>query len=704
MITSSSSVFVTGFTCEARDDGQLHADAQTVAYDAESGAELWVNRYDGALEGNDAGFGIAVSPDGATVVVAGIQDQSPTWPKNVTTGDYLTIAYDAATGEQRWVRSYTSPQTGLGSNPQNPSDAATAVTISDDGARVYVTGDSYRLAPFPFQADFATISYETESGRQSWVKRNSAPACDDKSEDVPLAIASQGDEIYVGGYSGADCGSEWARYYVFKLRDVRDEERADLLWDGIHEGPIPVAGDIGVSEDAVVLTGSSSARCPFNNARIRNYTTVAFDRSTGEKRWVREFAAGDLTDDSCTSNTATGLGMSPDGTIAYVTGTVRRNKLPAEHIPDVLGGTVAYNTADGSEVWTSVLEYPTPGRWENVLDLAVGPGGDQIYLAGVSVYQAPFTEPVAKADYLTVALGARDGSPVWTERYNDSVVAGVADLDLGYLNAVSPNGSQVFTSGQFIHDAPRFDRNFYEFGTVAYPTREASLPGPDPTPTPTPTQTVTASPTPTPTPTPTDPAPEPEETHISFTELSARNGQYSDVAAAEAKLVDEDGDPIGDADVIFKLFGADGVDEAIGTTDDRGLAGAIFSLDRDPGDYQLSAEYAGRDGDHLMSFTATDFSIVREEVVLNVNVEGTGSNRTIYATLTDEDTPMRGVSDAVVHFYVDGKRFGEAVTDRLGMVSMQAPSGARGQGKKHFWEVVFAGDAYWLPATGSSRT
>lgn len=181
----SSAVFVTGSSTTASNT----SDYATVAYDLSTGDRLWVRRFDGPASSFDFGLGVGTSPDGSRVFVTG-------GSAGPTDYDYATLAYDASTGAEIWMKRYNGP-TDL-------EDRAVAVGVSPDGMAVYVTGSSYASTK-----QFATLAYEASTGARLWVKRYDAPS---GSDDTPwdLAVAPDGSGVFVTGYTEGPTPGDFA--------------------------------------------------------------------------------------------------------------------------------------------------------------------------------------------------------------------------------------------------------------------------------------------------------------------------------------------------------------------------------------------------------------------------------------------------------------------------------------------------------------
>jgi DNA-binding beta-propeller fold protein YncE len=130
-------VFVTGYSLGAG----TATDYVTIAYNAVTGAQLWLGRYDGPGSGHDYASDVEVSPDGTRVFVTGSSRPG-------SNADYATVAYNAATGAQLWATRY--------SGPGDPQETAYSLAVGPGGKTVYVTGRSGR--------DIATVAYNAATG------------------------------------------------------------------------------------------------------------------------------------------------------------------------------------------------------------------------------------------------------------------------------------------------------------------------------------------------------------------------------------------------------------------------------------------------------------------------------------------------------------------------------------------------------------
>src|SRR5437867_2920104 len=71
--------------------------------DLSSVLQRWAARYDGPANAADYAVALAVSPDGGRIYVTGESEGG------VTSLDYATVAYDAATARPLWVARYNGP-------------------------------------------------------------------------------------------------------------------------------------------------------------------------------------------------------------------------------------------------------------------------------------------------------------------------------------------------------------------------------------------------------------------------------------------------------------------------------------------------------------------------------------------------------------------------------------------------------------------
>jgi hypothetical protein len=159
-------------------------DYATVAYNAATGARLWVSRYNSRANSTDDAASVAIGPGGHRVSVTGHSRGVRSWQ------DYATIAYNAATGAGGGSAATTARTTSPTGPPQPPSAPA--------GSIVYVTGFSEgRISDL----DYAAVAYNAATGEQAWARRyNGTTNADDAGEFV---AAGSGGTAFVTGTSEA---------------------------------------------------------------------------------------------------------------------------------------------------------------------------------------------------------------------------------------------------------------------------------------------------------------------------------------------------------------------------------------------------------------------------------------------------------------------------------------------------------------------
>lgn len=401
-------VFVTGASVGAG----TSTDYATVAYSAATGQELWEARYDGPGRGEDWAVSGAITPDGSRLLVTGRSEGS-------ASSDYATVAYEATTGTQLWTARYEGPASGL--------DWAYSVAVSPDGARAYVTGVSLGTG-----YDAATVAYDTASGSEVWATRSTGP---DYEDALQVRVSPDGTRVYVAGVTTGSAGR-----YDF-LGEGYESSTGDVLWSASYDGPgrgsdlqstlavDPRGGAVYVGGAGVGLGNLSQGTSTFTDA-----TTLALDAATGSQRWVSEYnGPADGRDE------ATATEVSPDGTTVYVTGYSAGFGENFEY--DY--ATVAYATATGDERW--VARYASPENGVDLaIDVAVAPDGGRVYVTGVS-----------QNDYVTVAYDAPTGSELWVSRYAGP---GEASADAPTTMALSGDGRRLYVAGNSAGD----------YATVAY--------------------------------------------------------------------------------------------------------------------------------------------------------------------------------------------------------------------------------------------
>ena len=204
-LDGSGDVYVTGSSDATTGTTE---DYVTIKYDA-SGTQQWLARYNGPGGGDEA-YAMAVDDNGNAYVTGRSRGGSPTFSY-----DYLTIRYDAATGDTTWTARYNGDGNGL--------DAALSIALDHRG-NVFVTGYSTGNST---GLDIATIGYDS-TGSPRWVRRYASSG---SNNDLGNAIAADTSGfVYVAGTGYG--GTQVNNFVTIKYQDtgpVAVEEEASSV-------------------------------------------------------------------------------------------------------------------------------------------------------------------------------------------------------------------------------------------------------------------------------------------------------------------------------------------------------------------------------------------------------------------------------------------------------------------------------------------
>jgi len=223
-------VFVTGYSTGIGTD----VDFTTIAYDPVTGAQLWLQRWDGPSHGRDNAFAVAVAPNGSRVYVTGFSGGSGP----LASTDITTIGYDAA-GTQVWADLFDGPAHG--------DDGGNAVTVAPNSRQVYVAGFASGGT-----TDYATLFFDAASGqRRLAILADGGSAQTDNANGV--AVDPSNGRVYVTGVSGAGTTDE---ILTIAYDPVTGAEKGRVRYDGPAGGE-DSGREVVVVGHRVVVGGSS---------------------------------------------------------------------------------------------------------------------------------------------------------------------------------------------------------------------------------------------------------------------------------------------------------------------------------------------------------------------------------------------------------------------------------------------------------------
>jgi len=413
------------------------------------GTQLWTERLSGPRNADALPSLLAVSPDGKTVFVTAPNLEA------TSSYDYVTAAYNAATGARLWTRRYNGPANG--------SDVPTAVAVSPAGTVVFVTGSSASTQGRE-DTDDATVAYNATTGARLWTRRYHTPGSGENGAQS-VAVSPDGGTVFITGYSSGATATtcvtaaynattgvtRWLRHYpgciAFSVavspagQDVfvtgsatigYNATTGALLWaTKPYHGRLARSAAVSPDGGTVVVTGSKI----LGGAQFDDIT-IAY-RASGGRLWTQRYGT------PADYNTAVAVAISPDGRTAFITG--RSGDTRGHYSFD----TLAYRTTTGAQLWAA--RYNKPEHANGATALAVSPTGGTVYVTGSS--KGPNRD-----DYATVAYDPATGTRLWVAGYN-----GPANGNDGATSvAVSPDGTKVFVTGS------SWGGKGYDLLTVAY--------------------------------------------------------------------------------------------------------------------------------------------------------------------------------------------------------------------------------------------
>ncbi len=413
VVDTSGNVYVTGGSWNGPTSS--YSDYATIKYNA-SGAEEWIDRYNGQADSVDISYAIAVDDSGNAYVTG------QSWGKG-SGYDIATVKLNSWGGEQ-WVVRYNGAANG--------NDVGSAVAVDDSG-NVYVTGYSFNNGTL----DYITIKYSA-AGVQRWATRYNGTG---NGQDWARAIAlDRSGNVYVTGYSGGTSND----YATVKYSAAGVQQ-----WVARYNGTgnsIDIARGIAVDGSGnVYVTGASTG-----SGSSTDYATIKYSAS-GAQQWVQRYNGPGNGADG-----AVALAVDRSGNV-YVTGDSYGSGTNADY------ATIQYN-ASGIQQWLARYNGPANNA-DAATSLAIDTSGN-VYVTGYSYGIG------GSADYATIKYSATGGQ-AWVMRYNGPANG----QDQAYSIGLDASGNVYVTgssagSGSNYSDVAtlRYSNRSSVFPPVAYET------------------------------------------------------------------------------------------------------------------------------------------------------------------------------------------------------------------------------------------
>lgn len=411
-VTGSTEPYIEGTTARASSDWS------TVAYDAETGEKVWSAEQDGPARGPDHAYAVAVSPDSATVVVAGDMGVG-----QLDAGDGAIVAYDAPTGEVRWSRT-------IDGTDEIAPDLIDTLAITPDGKTAVIVGSvgtelEGGWVPPLSRLDLYVAALSVADGTILWESRRDGSGSG-LDHATGVAISSDGTRAAIVAQSEGASG--WMNSLTMLVR-VSD---GSLLWHrerDIESYDVPLSVSFTPDDQTLFVAGTADGTGRQERSFVERLST-----SSGASAWVATIPSRNYHENL--------MALSPSADAIYIVGANRESSGRGWQ-------ATALRAADGSVAWKRTF-----GNYGSAVDVDKLPDGTVIVAGDYEADDSP-----SGYDIVTRALSPVDGSVRWTGRYD----GGLADDRLKAL-AVTPDGRRIFAVG----DSWRWESSSFDYAIVGH--------------------------------------------------------------------------------------------------------------------------------------------------------------------------------------------------------------------------------------------
>lgn len=358
-----------------------------------------------------AAIDVVTSPDGATVFLTGSALEGSTYR-------VATIAHDAETGVELWrARLENGRNRGAGY----------AIALGPGGETVFVAGRTTCPASMACDRGAAFVAaYDADTGRRAWSSHLASTGYRE------IEVSPDGSRVFLHGMVSDPDRVVTVAFDAGTGREVwRIGEDHPDGWNevtgGMAAGP---HGNVVYVADTQVADWTET----FEDGCSRRHRITAYDGVSGTVRWRTTFS---LPGTYC--GITHDIALSPDGSVAYVTGAGGPPNAPLGHLYSA--GVVALDTGDGSRRWHRIDDaVQMLSEYVDGVSAVVSPDGSRVVVSGERCVRGGIA--CSALIPATIAYDAATGASQWSAFHEGD------DFYLAHDLAMSPDGASVYLTGR----------------------------------------------------------------------------------------------------------------------------------------------------------------------------------------------------------------------------------------------------------------